>query len=168
MDLVDTPEVGKFSFSYQGTLNAGTPPGLFESFEGDRYVVVHACNGRLAIVLSHQRLHSLTILRLGPDKLASGNGLGSGEIEFLNEAPNNVYNLGTILVEDDGFISLRARYEGTEVEWTMFAATEDHVPHGSYDGWRISKWGSVFFEQTPPKAVIKPPYCLSPLFDQDS
>ena len=58
MSKLDHDDTRNFAFQYQGALDIGTPPGLFESREGDRYIVSSTSSGKLAIALKHLNIIS--------------------------------------------------------------------------------------------------------------
>lgn len=151
MELKNTNFTGGFEAPITGMeLNVSTPCGLFETTTGERYIVTNDCIGEIAIALRHRTSQAFARIPLTSAATATGVWFGDGEIELIHVAPDDTNTVGTLSIEEDGWINLICQRECGRASKHMIAGTSETAEVLSYDGWRILKGGKIFFEWMPP------------------
>lgn len=131
-------------------LDQETPCGMFESDQGDRYLVIEDEEGKLAIALRHRKRRPFFRHLLSQRKIATGNWLGNCELQLTHRSEANpmAQAVGTLGI-DEGSVSLLCRQQRSNICWRPLARIPLSDPLTEYDGWRLMKAGCVFHEQLP-------------------
>lgn len=130
-------------------LDQKTPYGLFESDQGNRYLVTGNDDYKIAITLRHHSNQAFTWQRLTRRKIATGNWLGDGDIELVHRRHKQSLALVGTLGMDEFGASLLCHPGDSDCQWVNLGDVAYSQPLTDYDGWRILKDGRVFFEQLP-------------------